>query len=109
MTLLQPLPHGDVEHIGVEVLGVAHTEKAAYGADHNHITAAGEQGRHRGQTQTLNLVVDHKVLLDIFVDRWYIRLRLVVVVVAHEILHRVFGEELLELAVELRSEGLVMA
>jgi hypothetical protein len=57
----------------------------------------------------VDLVVDDGVLLDVGVARGDVRLGLVVVVVADEVLDGVVGEELLELAVELRRERLVVA
>ena len=57
--------------------------------------------------ELVDLVVDRRVLLDVGVRRWDIGFGLVVVVVRDEILDRVVREELLELVVELRGEGLV--
>ena len=53
-------------------------------------------------------VVDRGVLRDVGVGGGDIRLGLVVVIVADEVLHRVLREEALELAVELGSERLVV-
>ena len=53
-------------------------------------------------------VVHDRVLLDVRVRRRDVRLRLVVVVVRHEVLDRVVREELPELLVELRSQRLVV-
>ena len=52
-------------------------------------------------------VVDDRVLLDVRVARRDVRLGLVVVVVADEVLDGVVGEELADLAVELGRERLV--
>ena len=49
-----------------------------------------------------------RVLLDVGVAARQVRLGLVVVEVADEVLDRVVGEEVAELAVELRGEGLVV-
>jgi hypothetical protein len=73
----------------------------------DHI-AAGEQRRRRGVAQAVDLVVDGRVLLDIEILRRHVRLGLVVVVVAHEVLDGVLGEELPELVAELRRQGLVV-
>ena len=54
-------------------------------------------------------VVDDRVLLDERVGRRDVRLGLVVVVVADEVLDGVVGEQLLDLAVELRRQRLVAA
>ena len=58
--------------------------------------------------QTLDLVVDGSVLLDISVRMGDVGLGLVVVVITDEILHGVFREKLLELAAELGRQGLVV-
>ena len=58
--------------------------------------------------QPVDLLVDRGVLLDVDVLLRDVRLGLVVVVVADEVLDRVVGEELLELAVELGRERLVV-
>ena len=52
-------------------------------------------------------VVDDRVLVDVRVGRRDVRLGLVVVVVADEVLDGVLREELAHLAVELGGEGLV--
>ena len=58
--------------------------------------------------QTVDVVVDGRVLLDVEVLGRDIGLRLVVVVIAHEVLDRVLREELLELVAELRGKRLIM-
>ncbi len=57
--------------------------------------------------QTVDLVVDRAVLLDVRVARRDVRLGLVVVVVADEVLDPVVGEELAELVGELGGQRLV--
>ncbi len=74
---------------------------------HDHHVAALEQRLGRRQAHLLDVVVDRRVLLDVEVARRHVRFRLVVVVVGDEVLDRVFREELAELRVELRREGLV--
>ena len=56
----------------------------------------------------VDLVVDRGLLLDIGVRLRHVGLRLVVVVVRHEVLHRVVREEAPELLVELRRQRLVV-
>ena len=58
--------------------------------------------------QTVDLLVHRGILLDIGIGMGDIRLRLIVVVVAYKILHRVFGKELPEFGAQLGSQGLVM-
>ncbi len=66
-----------------------------------------EQRLGRGVAHTVDLLVDLRVFFYVGVGAGDIGLRLVVVVVADEILHRVVGEEPLHLAVELGGQGLV--
>src|SRR5678815_5774845 len=56
----------------------------------------------------IDRVVDGRVLSNVRVALGNIGFRLVVIVVADEILHRVVGEKLLELLIELTSQSLVM-
>src|SRR5581483_3822478 len=67
-----------------------------------------EQGLGRRQTQFVQLIVDGRFFLDIEVSCRNIRFRLVVVVIGNEILHRVVGEEALELVIKLRRQRLVV-
>jgi len=66
-----------------------------------------EQGVRGRVPQPLDLLVDRGVLLDVRVGLGDVRLGLVVVVVADEVLDRVVGQQLTELVGELRREGLV--
>ena len=59
-------------------------------------------------TQPLNFGVDRGVLLDIGIRLRNVRLWLVVVVVAHEVLDRVIRKKLAKFARELSGEGLVV-
>ena len=54
------------------------------------------------------MIVDRGILLDEGIGGRHIGLGLVIVVIRDEILHRVVREELLELAVQLRRQGLVV-
>jgi hypothetical protein len=58
--------------------------------------------------ETIDLVVDRRVLLDVEVLRRDVGLRLVVVVVGDEVLDGRLGEELPELVAELRRQRLVV-
>ena len=75
--------------------------------DDDHVAAL-EQGVGRGVAEPVDLVVARRVLLDVGVAAGQVRLGLVVVEVADEVLDRVLGEELAELGVELRGERLVV-
>ena len=66
-----------------------------------------QQGARGRVPQPVDLVVYRRVLLDVRVARGHIRLGLVVVVVADEVLHPVLREELAQLVRELSRERLV--
>ena len=86
---------------------VAHRVDARHGRDDDHVPPLGQR-RRRAVAQPVDLVVDGGVLLDVGVRRGDIRLGLVVVVVGHEVLHRVLGEQLFELRAQLRRQRLVV-
>ncbi len=75
---------------------------------HDDRVAPLEQAARRREPQLVQLLVDRGFLLDVEVAGGNVRLGLVVVVVADEILDRVRREELLELVVELRGQRLVV-
>ena len=65
--------------------------------------------RPRGRVpHPIDRIVDRGVLGNVGVGGGDVGLRLVVIVVADEVLHRVLGEEALELAIELGRQGLVV-
>ena len=61
----------------------------------------------RRQAHLFDMVVDRRILLDKGIGGGHVGFRLVVVVVGNEILHGVVREKRLELAVQLRGQGLV--
>jgi hypothetical protein len=77
-----------------------------HGGDDDHVVALQKRPGRR-VAHPVDLLVDGGFLLDVGVRARDVGLRLVVVVVGDEILHRVVGEERLELAVELGGERLV--
>ena len=88
------------------LLGRTESVDRRHRRDDDHV-APGEQ-RARGRVaQPVDLVVDRAVLLDVRVGRREVRLGLVVVVVADEVLDPVLREHLPELGRELRGERLV--
>ena len=93
-------------HVGI-INRVAQTINTGNRSHHNYVSAFEETGC-SAVTQALDLIVDGAVLFNKGVRMGNIGLRLVVVVIAYKILHRVFGKELLELAAELGRQGLVM-
>ncbi len=100
-----PLRHG-TDHVLV-VLGRAQAVDARDAGDDDDV-AAGEERAGGGEAQALDLLVDARVLFDVGVAARNVGLGLVVIEVGDEILDGVFGKELLELAVELRGESLVV-
>ncbi len=75
--------------------------------DDDHVAPL-EQGVGRGVAEPVDLVVARRVLLDVRVAPRQVRLGLVVVEVADEVLDRVVREELAELGVELGGQRLVV-
>ena len=75
---------------------------------HDQAVLARHQGLGRGQTHLFDMLVDGGVLFDKGVRRGHVGLRLIIIVVRHEVLDRIVGEKLPELAVELRGQGFVM-
>ena len=104
----EALPDFQRDHVFVELHGVADAVDATDAGHHNDVPSAAQQGRGGRQPELLDFVVDLQVLLDVRVGRRDERFRLVVVVVAHEILHQIVREEGLEFAVELCRQGLVV-
>ena len=75
---------------------------------HDDHVAPLEQGVGRRVAELVDLVVPARVLLDVRVRARQVRLGLVVVEVADEVLDRVVREELAELGVELGGQRLVV-
>ena len=96
----------EVEQVALVLLRVAHAVDARHRRHHDHV-AAGEQCRRGRVAEAVDLVVDRRVLLDVGVARRDVRLGLVVVVVADEVLDPVVREELAHLLRQLRGERLV--
>ena len=92
-------------HAGVG-LGRADAVDAGY-RGHDDDVVALEQGARRRMAHAVDLLVDARGLLDVGVGARDVGFRLVIVVVADEVLDGVVGEERLELAVELGRQDLV--
>ena len=103
------LAYFDVHSAALELIGVADAIYAAHRTDHDDVAPAAQQGRGGTQAEFVEVVVDGQVFLDISVGGSDVSLWLIVVVVGDEVFDGVVREELLELAVELGGEGLVMA
>ncbi len=75
--------------------------------DHNHVPAA-DQSTGGRQPQAIDLLVDRRVFFDVNVALGNVRFRLVVVVIADEIVDGVVGKKLAELGIELSGQRLVV-
>ena len=98
--------HGDLQL--VVRLRRSQAVDAGHRGDDEDVVAR-EQRVRRRVTQPVDLVVDGGVFLDVRVGGGDVRLRLVIVVVADEELHRVLREQVLELAIKLAGERLVVS
>ncbi len=88
------------------LVGRAQAVDAGHGSHHDGVGPQ-EERRGRGVPEPVDLVVDRRVLLDVGVRARHVRLGLVVVVVGHEVLDPVPGEELLQLGGQLGRQRLV--
>ena len=105
----QGLPFVDRDCLVMEIVRIADAVQAGDGRDDDDVPAPRHQGGSSAHTEFVDLVVDAQVLFNVRVCRRNIGLRLIVVVVGNEVLHRIVREERLELAVQLRSQRLVVA
>ena len=103
-----PLSLAQHEQHPVVGLGRPQSVDAAHAADDDAVPAF-EQGAGRRVPQPVDLVVDQRFLLDVGVGGGDVGFRLVIVIVADEVLHRVPGEEVPELLVKLGGQRLVVA
>ena len=102
---LRPGPQGDGE-LG-EVLRPAQAVDTGDGGHDDDVPPL-QQGEGGGEAEAVDLVVGGGVLGDIGVRVGDIRLGLVIIIIGDEVLHRVVGEELLELGAQLGGQGLVV-
>ena len=100
-------PHPQGDHHFLKVLRFPQTVDAGHRGHHNHVPPLKQSGS-GGQAQPVDLVVHRGVLFDEGVRVGDIGLRLIVVVIGHEILHRIVREELLKLRAQLGGQGLVV-
>ena len=97
------------QHHQHAVIGFRRTQTINAGdRSHDHHVAPLEKRARRAHAQLVQLVVDRGFLFDVSVRSRYVCLRLIVVVVADEILDRIFGKEVAKFVEELRSQGLVV-
>ena len=95
-----------VEEHAVVGLGGAQAVDAGHRGHDDHVVAVEERAG-GGVAHPVNGFVDGGVFLDVEVGLGDVGFRLIVIVVADKILHRVVREKLLKLAVELGRQGLV--
>ena len=95
------------EHHAVVRLRRSQAVDARHRGDDDDVAPFEQRARGR-VAHAIDLVVDRGLFLDVGVALRDVSLRLVVVVVRHEVLDSVFGEEAAELLVELRRQGLVV-
>ena len=100
-------PHPEGHHQVGKIVRLAQAVDAGHGGYYDHVPPL-QQGTGGTEPQPVDLVVGGGILGDIGVRMGDIRLWLVVVVVGDEVLHRVVGEELLELRAQLGGQGLVV-
>ena len=98
-------PQGD--HAGLIVLRRAQPEDARDRRHHDAVAPGRQAGRGR-EPQPVQVGVAGGVLLDVDIALRDVRFRLIIIVIADEILDRVLREELLELLVELGGQGLIV-
>ena len=103
---VRPLAPRDALHEREVLLRRTQTVDAGNGRDDEHVPPRHQRARGR-VTQLVDLVVDVGFLLDVRIGRRNVRLRLVVVVVGDEVLHRVLREEVPELLRQLGRKRLV--
>ena len=97
----------DADH-QVEVFArTSQTVNAAHGSNDDDVATGKEVGR-CAQTELVDFVVDACVFFDERVRVRNVRFGLEVIVVAHEVFHRVVREERLEFLIELGGERLVV-
>ena len=104
--LVDALAAHHVQHHAEVFVRIAQAVDRRHGGDDDRVAAL-QQRLGRRQAHLLDMLVDAGILLDEGIGRRHVGLRLVVVVVADEIFDRIVREETLELAVQLRRQGLV--
>ncbi len=107
LALVHAVAAHEVQHHLEVGLGIAEAVDRGYRGDDDRVGPL-EQGLGRRQAHLLDVLVDRGVLLDVGVRGRHVGFRLVVVVVRDEVLDGIAREVLLELAVELGRQRLVV-
>ena len=107
LVAIDRLPDVQADHHRPIVLGRAQAVDARDAGHDDHVAAA-DQRAGGGQPQPVDLLVDRGVFLDVDVALRDVGLGLVVVVIADEVVDGVVRKELLELAVKLGGQRLVV-
>ena len=100
-------PHPQGHHHLTVVLRLAQAVDAGHGGHHDHVPPLQQRGG-GGQPQPVDLLVYRRILFDKSIGVGNVRLRLVIVVVGDEILHRIVGKKLPELGAQLSGQRLVV-
>ena len=95
------------KHHAVVFLRVTQAINTRNAGNNNNILSL-HQRRRGGMAQLINFIIDRGILFDIGIRTWYIRFGLIIIIIADEILHRIFGEELLQLVIKLCRKGFIM-
>ena len=95
------------KHHAIVFLGVTQTINTGNAGNNNDILSL-HQRRRGGMAQLINFIIDRGILFDIGIRTWYIRFGLIIIIIADEILHRIFGEELLQLVIKLCRKGFIV-
>ncbi len=101
------LPAPQADHHRPVIFGRAQAVDARHAGHDDHVAAA-HQGAGGRQPQAVDLLVDRGVFLDVDVALRDVGFGLIIVVIADEIVDRVVRKELLELAIELGGQRLVV-
>ena len=100
-------PGADADDHAAVIDGIAQAVDTGHAGHDDHVPPLGQGGRGR-VAQPVDLVVDGAVLFNIGVGGGDIGLRLIVIVVADEVFHRVLGKKFLKLRAQLGGQRLVV-
>lgn len=102
------LPGGNADDTIFKLCRVTDTIYTTYRGHNYNVTAAAQQFGSRLQTQLVELCIYAEILFYIYITYGQVCFGLIVIVIAYEITHRIVGEELFELAIQLGHQRFVM-